>query len=127
MTDNSQELFTRLGGADAILKVVQEMYRRVLDDSELAPFFEGVSMERLHKMQFEFLASAFDGPVNYSGAELTKIHAGRGIKGKHFALFCGHFADALEAHGVSQRDLDDALARLAMYKDKVTGEANVDG
>ena len=79
------------------------------------------------RCSFIFLASAFDGPVDYTGAELTAIHAGRGITAKHFAKFCGHFADALEARDISKRDLDDALGRLAMFKDKITGDANVDG
>ena len=127
MSEDSQVLFDRLGGTAAVAKIVQEMYDRVLADPELASFFDGVSMERLQKMQFHFLASAFDGPVEYSGADLTRIHAGRGITGKHFAKFCGHFADVLEERGIEKRDLDDALGRLAMYKDKITGDANVDG
>lgn len=127
MSDETKVLFERLGGASAVADIVNEMYDRVLSDPELAPFFDGTSMEHLRKMQFHFLASAFDGPVDYSGAELTQIHAGRGIKGKHFAKFCGHFADVLEDRGVAARDVDDALGRLAMYKDKITGDANVDG
>lgn len=127
MTDQSDVLFDRLGGATAVAEIVQEMYFRVLNDPELSPFFEGVSMERLRKMQYHFLASAFDGPAEYSGTDLTRIHAGRGIKGKHFAKFCGHFADALEQHGVAKRDVDDALGRLSIYKDQITGDTNVDG
>ena len=127
MTDDSRALFDRLGGTAAVAAIVKEMYARVLDDPELAPFFEHASMDRLQTMQFHFLASAFDGPAEYSGADLTRIHAGRGITAVHFAKFCGHFADAMEDHGASKGDVDDALGRLALYKDKVTGDANVDG
>ncbi len=73
------------------------------------------------------MASALDGPIEYTGAELTSIHRGRGITAHHFARFCGHFADAVEAHGATARDIDDALGRLATYKDKITGEINIDG
>ena len=103
------------------------MYRRVLADDELSPFFEGVSIDRLSRMQFQFLASALDGPANYSGADLAEIHRNRGIRAYHFAKFCNHFASAMEAHGADPRDVDNALGRLAMYKDKITGETNVDG
>lgn len=127
MSDEPRVLFERLGGASAIADIISEMYDRVLADPELAPFFADASMDRLRKMQYHFLASAFDGPVDYSGSELTAIHSGRGIEGKHFAKFCGHFADVLEERGVAARDVDDALGRLAMYKDKITGDANVDG
>jgi len=127
MQDDSDKLFERIGGATKLKQVVEAMYRRVLDDEELAPFFEHASMERLREMQFHFLASALDGPISYTGAELTAIHQGRGINGNHFAKFCGHFASALEEHGASAKDVDDALGRLATYKDKITGDTNVDG
>ena len=127
MPDDSVSLFERLGGTSAVAEVVQDMYRRVLEDPELAPFFANVSMERLRRMQFQFIASALDGPVEYTGAELNKIHRGRGITAHHFAKFCGHFADALEARGADPHDIDKALGRLATYKDKITGDANIDG
>ena len=127
MPEAADSLFNRLGGAAGVAEIVQEMYRRVLDDSELAAFFEKVPMDRLHRMQFQFIAAALDGPVEYTGAELNAIHRGRGITAHHFARFCGHFADAVEASGATPRDVDDALGRLATYKDLITGEVNLDG
>lgn len=127
MSDAELALLERLGGPEAIAEIVQDMYRRVLADPMLAHFFVNASMERLHRMQYEFIVAALGGQVAYSGAELTEVHRGRGITGKHFAKFCGHFADAMEARDVSNTDLHQALSRLAMYKDKITGDANVDG
>jgi hemoglobin len=127
MSEETRTLFDRLGGSEGVAAIVREMYSRVTQDPELAPFFEKTSLERLHRMQYQFLASAFDGPVEYSGAELTAIHRGRGITGHHFAKFCGHFADSMEEHGASPQDVDHALGRLATYKDKITGDVNFDG
>ena len=127
MSSETESLFDRLGGAAGVAELVRDMYERILSDPELAPFFENVSMDRLHRMQFEFMASALDGPIKYTGAELNSIHRGRGITAQHFARFCGHFVDAVEARGATARDIDDALGRLATYKDKITGEINIDG
>jgi hemoglobin len=127
MSDDTLTLFERLGGASGLADIVQDMYSRVLDDPELKPFFENTSMDRLRRMQFQFIASALDGPIEYAGAELNSIHRGRGITAHHFAKFCGHFADALEARGADPHDVDRALGRLATYKDKITGDVNVDG
>ena len=127
MSDDSQALFERLGGASSLKAILDDFYLRVLKDAELAPFFAEVSLERLRNMQFHFMASAFGGPVEYSGAELTAIHAHRGIKSTHFAKFCSLFADVLEDHSVGQREVDDVLGRLAIYKDRITGDATVDG
>ena len=124
---SEETLFDMLGGPSGVAQIVHEMYNRVLADPELAPFFERVEIERLRRMQYQFIASALDGPVNYSGAELSAIHKGRGITGHHFAKFCGHFADALEANGASSFEVNQALGRLSTYKDKITGETNIDG
>ncbi len=127
MLDDDRDLLERLGGPPAVAEIVQEVYRRVLQDTELAPFFAHTSMERLSKMQYEFIVAALDGPVSYSGSELTAAHKGRGISGAHFANFCGYFADALEERGVDSQDLNLALSHLATFKDKVVGTTNSDG
>ena len=120
-------LFDRLGGSEKLVKIIDETYARVLADPELKGFFESVPMERLRLMQFHFLAAAFDGPTDYSGAELTAAHAGKGIGSNEFSRFCGHFLETLNAMKVDRDDINQALGRLATFKDKVTGEANVDG
>lgn len=124
---SEQPLFDTLGGPAGVAQIVHEMYGRVLADPELAPFFEHADLDRLRRMQYQFIASALDGPVSYTGAELSAIHKGRGITGHHFARFCGHFADALEAHGASRFEVNQALGRLSTFKDKITGETNIDG
>ena len=121
------QLFARLGGATAIANIVKDMYARVLADDELAHFFKDVDMDRLHRMQLEFITSALGGPVSYSGAELQQIHKGRGIQPHHFSKFVGHLADAMQDHSVSAADIDDMLGRMAMFRDKVVGGSNVDG
>lgn len=121
------QLFEQLGGVEAIAEIVNDMYRRILADPKLAPFFEKTPLERLRHMQYEFLVSAFDGPVTYSGSELTAVHKGRGIRAQHFYRFCGHFADAMEARGIDPLLIDRALGRLALYRDRITGDSNVDG
>ncbi len=124
---DDERLFDQVGGAVAIAKVVDDMYFRVLQDPQLAPFFEGTHIERLRRMQTHFLASAFDGPVNYTGSELTAVHKGLGVTSHQFALFCGHFADAMLAAGIDPAVTDRCLARLATFKGSITGEVGVDG
>lgn len=124
---NQPDLLTRLGGVDALKSIVDDMYQSVYEDPELAAFFQRVPRERLAQMQFQFLASAFGGPVLYSGSELAEIHRPHHISGKDFARFCNHFANALEQRDVDPKDIDLALAQLATYQGKITGESNVDG
>jgi hemoglobin len=127
MNDDTPTLFESLGGAEGVAEVVDEMYQRILADDELAHFFRDADMQRIKRMQTEFISAMIDGPVQYSGAELTEIHRGRGIEERHFSKFCRHVADAIQQRGVAPELLDQVLARLALYSDRITGESNVDG
>jgi hemoglobin len=123
----TSSLFERVGGAEVVYRLVAAMYDGVLADPELQPFFQNVHLERLRKMQFEFIASALDGPVGYSGAELQAVHAGRGITAHHFARFVGHLASAMEREQIDPEIIDQMLGRMAMLRDRIVGAANVDG
>jgi len=123
----NEKLFDRVGGADVLFRLVGAMYEGVLADPELKPFFEHVQMDRLQRMQYEFIAAALEGPVNYTGAELQAAHAGRGITAHHFAKFVGHLVTAMEAEGIATEIIDNMLGRLAMQRDRIVGNANVDG
>jgi hemoglobin len=112
-------LFDRVGGEQGVKDLVRSFYDRVLKDSELVPFFEGASIERLFAMQYDFFAAALDGPVKYSGLSIYRAHAGRGIKGEHFARFVNHLIDTLKAWQFSERE--------NMYADDVTGAPVVPG
>jgi hemoglobin len=123
----SQSLFDAMGGAESVHAIVKTMYEAVMTDAVLAPFFANSDIQRLHQMQFEFIASALGGPVRYSGNELHAIHAGRGIQPQHFSKFVGHLADAMEQHGATSEQVDSMLGSMAMFRDRIVGSANVDG
>lgn len=127
MSETPETLYDALGGHAGVAAAVEDMYGRVVADPELAPFFANTDMDRLKRMQTAFISAMVDGPANYSGAELTEIHRGRGIERRHFSLFCGHMLNALTDREVPSQLVDQVLSRLAMFSDKVTGSANVDG
>tara|TARA_R110002049_G_scaffold305056_3_gene501068 strand:+ start:9217 stop:9600 length:384 start_codon:yes stop_codon:yes gene_type:complete len=127
MSDDLNSLYERLGGQEKLAKIVFDMYQGVLADEDLAPFFENVPMDRLNRMNTEFIASALDGPIRYTGAELVAVHSGRGIQRKHFSAFVSYLAEAMRNNGVEERLIDDVLGRVAMYAGKITGDANIDG
>ncbi|TVQ00585.1 MAG: group 1 truncated hemoglobin [Planctomycetaceae bacterium] len=127
MSEAPETLYDALGGHAGVAAVVDEMYVRVLADVELAHFFADTDLERLKRMQTAFISAMVDGPANYSGAELTEIHRGRGIERQHFSRFCSHMLDALNEREVKPNLIDQVLGRLAMFSDKVTGATNVGG
>ena len=51
-------IYDQIGGGEALETVVEDFYRRVLGDDELAGFFTGTNMARLKGKQVEFFAAA---------------------------------------------------------------------
>ena len=93
-------LLSRLGGRDAIEAVVALFYQRVLEDSELVPFFRGVSMTRLQQLQADLFCSALGGPP-WKGRDLKSVHAGLRIHDHHFDRVAIRLQVALEEAKVS--------------------------
>lgn len=123
MNATEPSLYDRIGGEAAIEAITKAFYERVLADEELRPFFENTAMEKQICMQREFLSSALDGPVVYSGRPLSHAHQERGIKSRHFARFVGHFLDTLKAFGVSDEIADEVISRLNTRHNEITGNS----
>jgi hemoglobin len=120
-TTSSQSLYERIGGEKTLAAMIPAFYERVLADADLAPFFQAVSMEKLHGMQQEFFAMATGGPVQYSGRPLAHVHHGKGITKAHFAAFTGHLVDTLATMNLPQADLDEVIARVNATANEITG------
>jgi hemoglobin len=113
MGDDVSTIYDRIGGHDALRAVVDDLYVRILDDTELAGFFSGTNMSRLKGRQVEFFAAALGGPEPYSGAPMRQVHQGRGILREHFDLVAGHLVAALADAGVDGATVDEIVATVA--------------
>jgi hemoglobin len=122
---SDQTLYERVGGAPGVERLLGAFYRRVLGDPELAPFFEGRSLARIERMQREFFGAALDGPVRYSGRSLAVVHAGLGIRVRHFARFVQHLLETLRGLDLDEDDVVEVIARVDTYVDQITGESSI--
>jgi hemoglobin len=122
-TSNDATLFANLGGAPAIAAAVDEFYRRVLADLELAPFFLGVDMDMQRRKQIEFLTTALGGPSIYKGPTIRRAHAGLAIQDRHFDRVAGHLTATLRQLGVGSALVDDVIAVVATLRSEVVANA----
>jgi hemoglobin len=127
MPEAEGSLYDRVGGEPAIARLMDAFYDRVFADPELRPFFDGVSLDRLRRMQREFFCAALGGPVVYSGRALSEVHYGRGIRPRHLRLFLDHLLETLRGQEVSENDAYDVVSRIHVYADDITGATTVDG
>jgi hemoglobin len=123
VTRSDESLFRRIGGEPVVEKLVASLYERVLGDPELAPFFATTPMDRLRRMQCEFLAIALGEKPELGSWDLSCAHGSRGITAEHFSRFVSHLLDALAELGVSLDDACDVASRLSVVERDVTGES----
>lgn len=105
-------LYEELGGVAAVDAAVDVFYRKVLADDRIAPFFDGIDMERQAAKQKAFLTYVFGGPNNYSGKDMRAGHAHlvkRGLSDVHFDAVIENLAASLKELGVA----DQAIAKVA--------------
>ena len=67
-------LYGRLGGALAIGAVVEELYRRVLADTNLRSFFRRTNLPWLKARQKQFFGQVLGGPEIYKGRPMREAH-----------------------------------------------------
>ena len=122
MNANAQpSLFDRIGGAEGVRRMVGEFYTRVLGDPGLRPYFDGVAVEKLQRMQLEFFSAALDGPAAYSGRGLQHAHQAHRISRAHFQSFVEHLFETLREFPLDENERYLVIARINTYAEDVIG------
>jgi len=107
-----EPLYERLGGIEAVARIVFAFYDRVLKSTRLAPYFAGVDMRRLIDHQTSFLVSAMGGPPSYSNDHLRQVHARLKVDNPAFDEMIDLLGETLEAFGVADEDTAAVLSGL---------------
>jgi hemoglobin len=116
----SETLYEKVGGEDAIAKVVDYFYNElVLKDDTVNHFFQHTDMEKQRGHQAKFISFALGGPNQYSGKSMEKAHEGMNLKPEHFQAIVNHLHDALAHFGVPETDIDTALTKVASLRDDI--------
>jgi hemoglobin len=110
-----ETLSDRLGGVDALKAAVSGLYNKILDDSDLSPFFEEVNVTALKLHQIEFLKVAFGQiPDELDVADLMMQKHARlfvmGLNETHFDKVAQHLVATLLDLGVDASLVDEAVA-----------------
>jgi len=119
--DNKVSLYVRVGCANGIRDIVERFYERVIADPKLKPHFDGVPIDKLRRMQFEFFSAALGGPIRYSGRTIVQAHQGRKIARVDFQAFVEHLFETLKEHELDDEDRYAIIARINTYADEVIG------
>lgn len=119
-------LYEQLGGAPAVNAAVDIFYRKVLSDSKISHYFDGIDMDAQIAKQKAFLTYAFGGPNNYTGKDLGSAHAKlveQGLNDDHFNAVAGHLSATLTELKVPQNLADEVMSIAASTREVVLGRA----
>lgn len=121
----TSSLFERIGGAPAVEATVSLMYKKILSDDELSPFFAQTDMKRLQLSQSAFVTYAFGGPNQYSGDALRHVHARsvrEGLNEEHFNRVAIYLAESMRELSVHEHLITEAVQIVASTKADVLGQ-----
>ncbi len=121
-TATRPSLYEQLGGAEAIVTVVDDFYGRVLADETLNGLFVGQDLQRLSRHQTRFISSALGGPNQYTGRSMRRAHQGLGITPEQFEAVAGHLSAALASCGVGGPLIAEVIGHVAQLRDDIVGQ-----
>ncbi|HET6953538.1 MAG TPA: group 1 truncated hemoglobin [Acidimicrobiales bacterium] len=115
-TASTASHYERIGGAPALQETVERFYAKVLDDPELATYFEGQDVGRIKRHQVKLLSQVLGGPQEYEGRELSDAHAHLRITEAHYDQVVNHLVATMVELGVPDDVIADAGAVVADVK-----------
>jgi hemoglobin len=105
----AQSTFERYGGFASVSKLVTAFYDKVLDEPDLAKYFENTDMRRQIDHQTKFIASLMGGPVSYSNEELERVHSRYKIDKASFDQVLDLLQEALEDFDIEEDDINSIV------------------
>lgn len=117
-----QSLYDRLGGKEAIAKVVDTFVKNVSADNKVKKRFKKLKGDKLEKFKEALvnqLCQATGGDCTYEGKSMKEVHKGLKIKEAEWNAVVMDLKAALEENEVGETEQSDLIAILAPMKDDI--------
>lgn len=111
------ELF---GGKDVVGEMIDVFYGKLIEDSEVSGFFEGVDADKFKAKLSEFFVRMLDDQAGDAEDYLRGAHKSlveRGLNDDHFDAFYGDLQHTMAEIGVPGGLLHTTLERLEDYRE----------
>jgi hemoglobin len=113
-------LYERLGGAQGIAALVDDVIASHLRNPLVAPRFQPIKdLAHTKKMAREFFGAGSGGPEKYSGKDMRTAHRGMNISEQEYLAVVDDIMGVLNAHNMDEFTKKDVLAILYSLKDEV--------
>jgi hemoglobin len=118
----AQSLWSRLGGEEAVKKVVHDFTAAAASDPKVnfsrngKYKLDGKTVAEFEQKMVDMISSVTGGPRKYTGKDMKAAHAGMGITEAEFNAIAADLAETLKKHKVPQKESDELLAIIAKTK-----------
>jgi hemoglobin len=117
-----KSLYDRLGGKDAISKVVEDFMKNLLANDVTKKRFAKLPKERIDKFKtnmIDQICEATGGDCKYTGKEMKEAHKGMKITNAEWDATLSALKAALDEHEVGENEQSDLIALLAPMKEDI--------
>lgn len=110
MTEES--LYERLGGEESIRAIVTDIVALHHANSVISPRYDNAkkSDAELINLVVDLIGSGTGGPQEYTGMSMPEAHKGMNVNEAEFVAVVDDILDAMDKHGVGEREKADMLA-----------------
>ena len=113
-------LYDRLGGAQGIAKLVDDVIGAHLENPLVKTRFQNIKdLEHAKKMAREFFAAGSGGPEKYTGKDMRAAHQGMNISEQEYLAVMDDIMGVLDNHGLDEVTKKDVLAILYSLKGEI--------
>ncbi len=119
-----KSLYDRLGGYDAVAKVVDEFIAQLGKDKQLSRFLVGLSDDSKKKLRqhvVDQFCQATGGPCIYNGRDMKTAHTGLKISESDWDIGAKALVSALDKYKVPQKEKDEVVAFVMGLKKDIVG------
>lgn len=112
-------LYERLGGADRIHDIVEEVVRLHGENEAIRHVLDGVDRERLVDGVAQFLAVGSGGPGEYTGRDMESAHAHLQLTNADFIAAGGDVMQAMRNKECGEEEIQEVVCALVSFRAQV--------
>lgn len=114
------KLYSRLGGADGIARLVDDIIAAHLNNPVVKTRFENIKdMEHAKRMAREFFCAGSGGPEPYTGRDMLAAHKGMNISEQEYLAAMDDIVGAMNKHKLDDGTKNDVIAILYSLKGNI--------
>jgi hemoglobin len=117
----NRTLYEEMGGQQAIVQLADHFVMEIASDNRVLPRFLDSSVERFREKIIEHFCWVADGPCEYTGDSMIRVHAGMDISSAEFNAVVENLIAAMDKTGIALSAQNQLLERLALLRPEIMG------